>query len=192
MNEHIIKEAGNWFNNIEQWESFLELVQAKDAITEEWLIEATDKLRKKWAQSLNLGWQIMTWENSRDTWWFLDKFGPASVGIGFGWHYVWCFGAIGGQNDIATIDKEIAREEYAPLHQAFGPVDERYYDHNILLSQERLFDFDSTGKQNTPRDILAWHAGHRPDVFIKQALEKVYAFTASPEVTKLMTQLNES
>ena len=61
MNKHLINKAADWFDDVEKWNSFLELCDAKDSIKARWLEGATDELRKYFVLNPSFGWDFSAW-----------------------------------------------------------------------------------------------------------------------------------
>ena len=190
MNPHLIKKACEWFDNIEKWQAFRELANAQADICEQWFIEATIELREQWLKEKTPEWDLVAWDNGRDTWWYLTEFGIDSVGVGFGWRYSWCLHSRGSHTSRLALQEALKTEKYAALRNAFGIVHEYGSFQGIALAQHQSFMFGSDAERQMNLETLAWHAGHEPSKFIAQAISKVNAFTNAPEITNLMIELN--
>lgn len=190
MHPSLVKLAAQWFDQPEKWSSFLELASAQSAIQEHWFNSGSARLRENWKSDTGPGWDLQAWDGyDRDTWWYLKDLGRDSIGIGFGWRYLWCFGARGNRVDRHALRERLTAPEYAPLKAAFGDVHE--YDWNYMTwVQTRGFRFGHANDGKLSEAELAWYAGHRTDAFVEQALAKVHAFTHNLEVTALLTKLN--
>lgn len=191
MEPHLIKKASEWFDSIEKWQAFLELADAREDIFEYWYIEATKHLRNQWAVKHHTAWEMAAWDNARDTWWYLTEFGPNSVGIGFGWRYSWCLHSRGTYESRIALQDALEQDKYAAIRNAFGIVhDQRGSFQGIALAQHQSFKFETGADTQKNVDMLGWHAGHKRDEFLKQAMAKVNAFTNDTVITKLMMALN--
>jgi len=192
MSDHLTKQAAKWFNNVETWNSFLELIPLKSAIESVWLDDASDCLRRHFTVHPCDGWEFRSWGNSRDTWWHLHEFGPGSVGIGYGWGFYLCFGLpVGFSCPISpdALKQALKQESYQPLIKAFGRQDVPIWDN--ALEQFGDFSFGSDFDGRLPAHELACYAGNKTDLFVAQAAAKIEAFARNPEITALLRQLNQ-
>jgi hypothetical protein len=190
MSTHLTKKAAEWFDNVETWNSFVDLIPLRSDIENIWLVSATEKLRHRFTHCDCPGWQFQEWGHGRDTWWFLEDFGQESVGIGFGWAYYLCFGvAYGNRIDQGALKMALAQEQYRPLIKAFGRTDRPRW--NNALEQYGDFFFGSPFDGQLPAHELAWYAGNETDAFVNQAAAKIEAFTRDPEITALLRRLNQ-
>lgn len=190
MQTHLTKKAAEWFDKVETWRSFLELIPLQSGIERVWLDAATEKLRHHFTDYHCPGWQFQEWGISHDTWWFLEEFGPESVGIGFGWRYYLCFGvAFGNQIDRTALKQALEKEIYRPLSEAFGRKDQS--GNSLTFEQYGDFSFGSDFDRHLPAHELAWYAGNETDSFVEQSAAKIEAFARNPEITALLRQLNQ-
>jgi len=193
MNEHLTKKAAKWFNNLQTWESFVELSLLQRDIEKVWFEAATEKLRKYFTQYSSPGWTFEDWGAATDTWWFLEEFGKESIGIGFGWCYLFCFGVYyGNRIDRSSLTENLKKKAYQPLIEKFGrqdKTDERGAE-VMTFVQYGDFSFDSPLDMKLPIHELAWYAGNKTDLFVNQAVAKIEAFTCNAEITALLRQLN--
>lgn len=189
MSEHLIQQAARWFDDIETWKSFVELIPLKDQIEQAWLNAATEELRSEFRRQPREGWNFRQWGNATDTWWFLEEFGHESVGLGFGWRYHLCFGvAFGGRVNRHELKVALESVEYADIRRAFGRID-NVDSEGLALEQIGDFHFRSDRDGRLPPYELAWHAGFSKEKFVKQAIAKLEAFM-SPPITDLLRSLN--
>ena len=192
MNEQLINKAADWFDDVEKWKSFLELSEACYNIQLRWQSMATDELRKYFFSKPSVGWDFTPWDNAYDTWWYLSDFGPESVGIGFGWKYMLCFGAKGGRVNRNLLKTKLKERQYLPLLAAFSQPPHHYGTYEgFELAQERGFSFDgSSCNGRMTESEFSWYAWHHKEAFLKQAVAKIEAFTKNDEVKQLLAQLN--
>lgn len=192
MNQHLINKAADLFQDVESWEAFLELITVKGHITETWYKSATMVLRQKYNEEPIPGWNMCAWDGSeRDTWWYLDSFGANSIGIGFGWRYVLCFGHFNYRTDYNhKLGEMLNNLKYKRIREAFRGDYKSPGDYNFVFSQAKYFPFNGSEPKEVDDDVLAWYAGKNTENFVNQALEKVRAFQSS-EVTQLFTELNQ-
>jgi hypothetical protein len=191
MKEYLTKKAADWFDNLEAWNSFLELTPLIYDIEEHWFNEATEVLRKYFSDNPCPGWSFLAWDGlKRDTWWFLEEFGRDSVGIGYGWRYHLCFGvASGNRVDRTALVDALGQETFRPLVDAFGRKDPPEY--SFPLEQYGDFFFETENDGNVTGHELAWCAGHRTDSFVKQAAAKIETIARNPVITELLRKLNQ-
>ena len=190
LEKHLTQKAAGWFDNVDAWRSFVELIPLQSQIEKVWLDTATESLRLHFARCSCPGWQFKEWGSSHDTWWFLEEFGAESVGLGFGWRYYFCFGvAMGSRIDRAALKKALEQEDYRPLLGAFGVTGPSI--HGLALEQYGGFTFGSPLDGYLPAHELAWFAGNETDSFVEQAAAKIEAFARNHEITALLRQLNQ-
>lgn len=190
MNEHLINKAADWFDDIEKWRSFLELWADKNAIEVRWMEKATEPLRNHFAESLSPEWDFKAWGCASDTWWYLREFGEDSIGIGFGWKYMLCFGARGSAINRVNLNNRLKEPKYQPLFTAFGEVHDRG-PYDFALVQYRGFAFGSPLDGRLSESEFAWYAAHKKEAFLQQAVAKIETFTKNPENTRLLSELNK-
>ena len=195
MKQHLTKIAAEWFNDRDAWSSFMELVDLNVDIQDHWLDEGSKAIRKHFHDNPSPGWRLVAWDGYiRDTWWFLEDFGPDSVGIGYGWKFHLCFGVKSGRRvDHAALAELISTDAYRPLVTAFGRKDPSEKDpskFDFPLHQYGDFSFGIENDHNVTGYELAWFAGHRTESFAKQAAAKIQAFTHDPAITDLLKKLN--
>jgi hypothetical protein len=189
MSEYLAQHAAKWFDELETWQSFVDLIPLKEAIEDVWIDQATEALRQHFRQNHCQGWNFCEWGHRRDTWWFLEEFGRESVGIGFGWKYHFCFGvAFGGRIDRDRVTQALQQETYRDLRRAFGRIDNTGWN-NCALEQSGDFRFGSARDHRLPPHELAWYAGFQTSEFVRQAAAKVEAFV-DPDITALLCKLN--
>lgn len=193
--KELTHKAAEWFNNVETWKSFVELIPLQGEIETVWLEAASEKLRQhfKTIHADCPGWSFREWGASRDTWWYLEDFGAGSVGIGYGWGYHRCFGVadqFGSRIDRDALKAALNQEAYRPLLKAFGgPGQTTPYGHALEIYGDFTFNSDINGHL-LPHE-LAWYAGNETDLFVKQAAAKIEAFACNKEITALLWRLNQ-
>ena len=190
MNEHLVHRAADWFDDIEKWRSFLELSEARTSIEDRWLEKATEPLRRHFVINPSHGWDFSPWGCDYDTWWYLREFGEKSIGIGFGWKYLLCFGSRGSPASHTNLTNKLREAKYQPMLTAFGEVHERGTE-GFELVQCRGFAFGSPLDGHLSESEFAWYAAQKNEVFIKQAVAKIERFTKSIENTRLLIDLNK-
>jgi len=194
MQNELISAASDLFPTFEHWQSFLELSDLRNSIRDTWFIEATNKIRQHFINTLPREWDCEPWENTqRDTRWFLRKFGPDSPSVNYRWHYCLCLRLHNKQKfNTESIFRLLKKEGgYEPIYQAFDRID-RQFDGEIVMIESRNFKFGSANDGALSEDKLAWYARHEIDGFIEQAIAKIEKFTKNPVISDLLGQLNQT
>lgn len=191
MKEQLIKKSAEWFHDRDAWNAFIELAPLAQDIQEHWLNSGTQALRQHFIANPSPGWKFCAWDGyARDTWWFLEEFGPDSIGIGYGWRYHLCFGLKSGNPASSDALANLLRQDdFNPIITAFGRHAPSSFD--FPLHQYGDFQMGSPNDGNLPAHEIAWFAGHDTESFVKQAAAKIEAITRNPEITDLVRQLNQ-
>jgi hypothetical protein len=87
IERNLIHKSCAVFDHFDKWKAFLELKTLSETITWHWLGIGTKYLRDYFDQNPSEGWGWKEWGSPPDTRWYLKKFGPDSLAIGFGWRY---------------------------------------------------------------------------------------------------------
>jgi hypothetical protein len=193
MQKELINDASKLFPSFEHWQSFLELSESREHIKEFWFVEATNKIRRHFMETLPPEWDCERWgATSRDTRWFLREFGSDSLSVCFAWCYQLHLILHNHQKFNAQSVARLLKEsgDYRPIHLAFDRIDQPHSGSE--LREMRNFKFGTAHDGNFSEWDLAWHAGNRTETFVDQAIAKIERFTKSPEVTELLRQLNQT
>jgi len=193
MQNELIYTASKLFPTFEHWQSFQELANSRDAIMESWFIDATSKIRRHFIETLPPEWDCEPWGNpNRDTRWFLRDFGPDSLTVCYSYYYRLDLKLHNSQNFSAPlITQSLKKGDYQPIYRAFDRIDIRFNWGSELIEQSNFKFNIATDGNLSPLD-LAWHAFHRMDQFVDQAVAKIERFTNNPEVSDLIRRLNQA
>jgi len=194
MQTELIYTASKLFPTLEHWQSFVELSNEREAIAKFWFVEATNRIRRHFMETLGPEWVCEPFHDTRsDTRWFLEEFGPESLGICYFEHYTLLLRRHNDEKfDNHKISTLLKKCEYRAVQLAFDRIDQRFPAWNAQLLESGNFKFGTAHDGNIPPLELAWHAAHQMDAFVDQAVLKIERFTKSPNVTELLRQLNQS
>lgn len=191
MQNELITEASKLFPTIDHWQSFLELINNRDAIREFWYTEATTRIRRHFIETLDPAWGCEPFgATHRDTRWFLKEFGPDSLALSFSHWYRFDLKIWNQQNFTPKpVTDALKTSAFSPIVLAFGRIDVQS-DWGSELIEIRNFRFESSGSRQLSEFDLAWFAAHQTASFVSQAIDKVEKFTNSSEVSETLRQLN--
>ena len=191
IDKELIQKSSAIFDKLDKWNAFLELEQLHEAIRKNWFEFGTKKLRDYFTQNPSEGWCWDHWDSTTDTRWFLKDF-KHGLQIGFGWQYKGFYLFLWDQKifDTKQLDEQLKDSKYVKLLMLFGGVASQ--DSTYKATENTIFNFGNPFSGNNPVDEFAWYAFHETDAFVKQAASKIEAFTRNPEMTLLLTGLNNA
>lgn len=192
MQNELITDASKLFPTFDHWQSFLELLNQKDAIKDFWFIDATTRIRRHFMDSLNTEWGFEPFGSpQRDTRWFLREFGPDSLAISFAFYYRFDLKIWNAQRFAAKpVTDGLKTSDFGSVLLAFGQID-RQGEWGSELIQTNGFSFGEGGRRPNTDLELAWFAAHETEAFVAQAVEKIERFTSSQEATEALRKLNQ-
>lgn len=193
IDEKLVSKAARIFDSPEKWSAFLELDRLRSSITTHWLTIGTKKLRDHFTANPSPGWNWKIWDTSTDTRWYLEKFGPGSLGIGFGWNYEFHLFLNDGRSfDSDRIDQLLKTSNYAELLTDFDPNSPVQTRPRSKARKFPEFTFVGLNINGTlPIDELAWYAAHQSEAFVKEAACMIERFTRNDRLTSLLSEINE-
>ena len=194
MND-IISESNDIFNTLDKWTAVYEINQQIPAIIDRWLTIGAEALREDFESNPSQGWQCYHWGSKRDSRWYLADMGLHSVSFGFGWpeFEFHLFLENGNSFDWQKAIDVLAEPEFEPLLLLFGGYHSNtpYRSKDGSLCSDRSFNpFSDTSDQILRQRIIAWHAAHDKDHFIKTMSKQVRQITDDTTITGLICQLN--
>jgi hypothetical protein len=195
MDDKLINEAAQLFDEYEKWESFNELSNMRDRIILQWVKKANLLIRDHFHKTRNDTWCCVPYGNTDwDSRWYLNKFGVNSLGITIGWYYELVLDLPDGNDspfDTNAISEELKKPEYNPIHMAFDRIDP-WQDARKKLIECRNYHFGCLADGGIiDSKLLAWFAGNQTDDFVSQVIKKVERFTCDQKITGLLMELNE-
>jgi len=189
--KEIIAHTPPFFPEVEDWNAFNELINAKNEIIKEWYRTATTQLHDYLIKNPQKNWSIIPWgDKTIDTKLYLTDAGPDSLFLSFAWTYelhllLWNHEDF----DSEEMNRLLKTPEFAPILEEFDRID-RSFEQDTKAMHYRNFSFGSPNDGNIPIDELAWYAGNRTEEFVRQAIAQLEKFTKNEEVTHLLGELN--
>lgn len=115
-----------------------------------WFIEATNRIRRRFEETLILTpeWKCEQFSNTKvDTRWFLKEFGAASLGLSYCAQYTLVLKRFDNERfNRHTISRLLEESDYGAIRLAFDRIDRRWPDWDSELIEDRNFKF------GTPND----------------------------------------
>jgi hypothetical protein len=185
------EDAKELFPTIDHWLSFNELADQRNAILEDFVRQATRKVREHFNECPAPGWCMEPWgADYRDTKWYLEEYGPNSLFLCYGWEYELQLRLHDPQvMDTHAITKALESNDYMDLKHAFQRID-RYMQVDSKLMEKRNFRFGGPHDGSLSYRELAWYAGLHRDEFVSQAVAKIERFVRNENVTAQIRKLN--
>ncbi|WP_062428469.1 hypothetical protein [Treponema endosymbiont of Eucomonympha sp.] len=192
MANGIEEQVESLFSDREQWESFLELREQKDALRNAWWQGFRAKMNRHFIVDNKAdGWGYISW-GVWDYKWYLAESGADSL-------CVWCREWYGGYIfhlwvnqtlfDGVKITNLLQGTKYTPILSAFERIDS-IGSNNEKLIENGNFSFGAPDDGNLNLDKLAWYAHYQPEAFLSQISRKIDRFRKDPEVSALLAEIN--
>jgi hypothetical protein len=192
MANGIEEQVESLFSEREQWESFLELREQKDALRNAWWQGFLAKMNRHFAVDNKADrWGYISW-GFWDYKWYLAEFGDRSLCL-WGWWggYVLNLWADPAAFDNGKVVSLLQETKYKPILSAFERIDSIGGEADFgKITENGNFSFGSPDDGNLNADTLAWYAHYQTETFLSQISRKVDRFRKAPEVSALLAEIN--
>jgi len=193
MQQDLLIQAEKMFeNDLQKWNSFLELVSQKDTIRNNWFKKLKQALDKQFFEIE----KVEGWSYTPNSWgsynhWYITEFGSDSLSVLNGRdNFLFGLHANGELFDLGKIEELLKTSKYSPILSCLDRIDV-LFGGNWIAREQGNFYFESTHDGNfTEYDKLAWYAGNMTDSFVKQISDKVKKFRFT-EITNLISEINK-
>jgi len=188
-------QALKLFDTSEKWNSFLELVSAKDDLVYLSFKQLKQPIVKYFNDNQIKGWICEPWgDKNVDLRWYLEEFGINSLGLTLAWRFEFHLYL----NDTTKFDTKkmndlLKTSEFSALTSAFNRIPDKMYEDQTKAMEYRNYSFGSPFDEyfdNYHVDHLSWYAMNKTEDFANQIIQKVEKFR-SPELTEMLYKLNK-
>lgn len=193
MKTTILQQAAGIFDTIEKWRAFYDMQQACPDIITHWRKIGAKALREEFGKNSGK-WACSNWGGDADTKWYLTELGVGSISIGIGWD-LFELHLFDGRNSDETWQKaadQLDSPEFRQLVSRIGPRCYRatWKSEKLLLADLEFDPLGSGADSGFRARLLAWHAAHTTEDFVKKTLERVRQLIEDEEVVQLIRDLN--
>lgn len=196
-----LAEASRVFNgDLDRWIALHEIQQHIPQIKDQWLAAGAHALRAHFDVHPCPGWKCEPWgKDERDTKWYLeDEPADKTIGICLGWELELHVADIAENQQVRRkAQQEMEDERFEPLNSLLkgSPTTSRkeqkaQIDAGSIHSNPDFDPFDSKGERELRKRIIAWHAMHNTNEFVKKTAGEIRKILNAPPTRPLIRELN--
>jgi hypothetical protein len=192
MSFELIEQVEDLFKDRDQWTSFLELSNQRNAIRDSWFRDFMVTINKETKPTLP--WAF-TSRNLYDYRWYISEYGVESFCLaldGFGNKLTLSLWAPQNKYDIKKLSEYLNQEDYSEkIKHKFDHIDSignesaemKYVEHLSFIYDKKYDAIDL--------DNLAWFAHYKTKETVTQVLNEVDKFINDKEITGIIMNLNK-
>ena len=188
MQKELLNQTVSMFDTPDKWNSFLELVAAKEEIKNLWYQKFKTQVAKAFLENNIVDdWSFTSW-NTWDFRWYLTEFGKESFCI-------WMFGnRIGlwvnpNVHDSQKITELLNTDKFSLIMTVLRP--DEVFNGDWKLVEFGNFDFNSPYNSQFDPDRLAWFVGNKTEEITSQLVQKIDKIRKDKVITSLLKELNK-
>jgi len=184
--DKITNEVEELFKEKDQWDSFLELTEKSEKISEDWFSKLKPSLNYIFnVEDINDEWEFDS-TGDKDYRWYLKEFGRNTIYLFFDNVSFGLF-ANGDIMNIQSLKSKLREKNFLPIRASLERLDYCLEDDEewYLIYETGNFSFGSLSDKNIDEKSLAWYANYRNEEFIYQIKNKVDKFRKSKDIIKL-------
>ncbi len=187
MNKELLDASVDVFDSLEKWNALFEIHKEADGIVEHWLTIGARAMEDAFNKQPSPGWVCEKWDKQHERRWYLAKFGPKSIGIGFGWPK-WEFHLHAKGSEKFDGEKAVALLQTLRFGSLRAKFPENFREGGCFAGNTTFLPY---GPCRDRKLQIAWYAAHKPKDFAEKMLAMVRDITACNELTELVSELNE-
>jgi hypothetical protein len=191
MSYEIISHVESLFSDKEQWDSFLDIANARNFIRDTWWKKFLSEMNKSVKFIQNWGYAT---NNHFDYHWYINEFGMNSfclIAANLGNRFSLGLWAPQNKYNIKKLSELLKQEKYGePIKAKFDRLD-YIGDETAEWKYAEYFAFDGLkGSEPDIYDRLAWYANYKTTELVSELISKINKFREDEEITKILSELN--
>lgn len=196
-----LTEASEIFSgDLDRWIALYEIQKHIRRIKDQWIAAGAKALRAHFEAHPCRGWRCEQWgKDERDTKWYLEEeSGDNTIGICLGWELELHLADIAENQQVRRkAQQEMEDDRFRSLRCLLEgePTTSRKEQKEQIgagsIYSNPLFDpFDSGGDPEFRSRIIAWHAMHNTELFVRKTAGRIGKILNAPDTRRSIRELN--